>query len=249
MQAIILSAGKGTRLRPLTKDKPKCLIEFNDGETILDKQLNILTEIEEIDSITIVVGYRSGMIESKIEEDWSEFEITTRYNPFVDHSDNLISLWLAILSTKDNFMITNGDNLFEKEVIEALLEPEQPGAYLAIDYKKSYDSDDMRVHFDTDGHIKRVSKGIGDEQTDAESVGIARFSGPEFVRAAEATLQKLVRSDQEMDNYWLRLFTELNEEGFKTQPVEIPVDSWYEFDFHSDKELFDAILRKNRTEL
>ena len=62
MNAIILAAGEGKRLRPLTNDRPKCLIEFN-GKTLLDRQISVFKKCG-IDDITVVTGYNHQMFKN-----------------------------------------------------------------------------------------------------------------------------------------------------------------------------------------
>ena len=66
MKIIILAAGKGERLYPLTKNTPKPLIDLGDGETLLEKQLRSLSESRVVDEVIIVIGYLYEQVESKL---------------------------------------------------------------------------------------------------------------------------------------------------------------------------------------
>lgn len=77
-QAIILAAGMGTRLRPLTDDKPKCLVEVN-GISILEKTLNNLKQIG-VEKVTIITGYLHNKIQDKIKNEFKGMFIDYIYN-------------------------------------------------------------------------------------------------------------------------------------------------------------------------
>lgn len=97
MKLIILKAGKGTRLYPLTKDRPKLLVELDGKTTLLEKQMQIFAESGVMDKVVYVVGYRTEMIEDKLAELSGRLNIATEtvFNPVYDMTNNLISLWLA----------------------------------------------------------------------------------------------------------------------------------------------------------
>ena len=71
MKIIILAAGKGERLYPLTKNTPKPLIDLGNGETLLETQLRSLSESKVIDEVVIVIGYLYEQIESKLKFSFS----------------------------------------------------------------------------------------------------------------------------------------------------------------------------------
>ena len=111
MKIIILAAGKGERLYPLTKNTPKPLIDLGDGETLLEKQLKSLSESQVIDEVVIVIGYLYEQFESKLKNFDTSMKISTLYNPFYEMSNNLITLWLSKYEMNQDFLISNGDNL------------------------------------------------------------------------------------------------------------------------------------------
>ncbi|HDZ85246.1 MAG TPA: CTP--phosphocholine cytidylyltransferase, partial [Candidatus Moranbacteria bacterium] len=80
MRAIILTAGKGNRLYPLTKNTPKCLLKIFNGHSILESQVNLFREYE-IDEIVIVTGFLAHQIEQFVEL-YSDIPIITVHNPF-----------------------------------------------------------------------------------------------------------------------------------------------------------------------
>jgi len=80
MRAIILSAGQGSRLLPLTADRPKCLIEFS-GRTLLDWQLDILGA-NGVTEVVVVVGFRDDQVEAALARRSGGPRVTTLFNPF-----------------------------------------------------------------------------------------------------------------------------------------------------------------------
>ena len=93
MKVIILSAGQGTRLLPLTADRPKCLIPVQ-GKTVLEWQIDELHRAG-IDNITVVVGYNAPMVEALLADRYGPGRVRTRCNADYASTDNLVSCWLV----------------------------------------------------------------------------------------------------------------------------------------------------------
>ena len=152
MKAVILSAGQGKRLLPLTANIPKCAL-WIQGQTLLEWQLQRLAECG-IDRVTVVVGFGAELVESLCAVRHQSHQIRTVYNPFFPITDNLVSCWVARADMTEDFVLLNGDTLFEAEVLRQLLgAPSQP-VLLATDHKSIYDADDMKVTLDGTKLIK-----------------------------------------------------------------------------------------------
>ncbi len=116
MKVIILAAGEGTRIRPLTDNIPKCLIPFGKT-TILERQIEILKEcgIKEED-IILVVGYHADKIK-KINK-----KVKMILNEHYKNTNNAYSLYLGLREVRgDSILVMDGDIIFDKSVIEAIL--------------------------------------------------------------------------------------------------------------------------------
>jgi len=233
MNLIVLAAGKGDRMGLLTRDKPKLLLNL-DGITLLERQLKSINEAGVIDKIIYVVGHRAEAIEEKLKKLNYEAVITV-FNPFYDISNNLISLWLAKHYMDTDFAITNGDNLFEASVLRKLC-LNRDGIYLATNKKDTYTNDDMKVTL-KGGNIKRVSKFINGDEVDCESVGLVVVSGKKSIEVFRNTLEKLARSKDYLDKYWLEVFNTLTKDNVVITPCQIE-GKWQEFDYHGDIEQF-----------
>lgn len=116
MRAIILAAGQGLRLRPLTDQLPKCLIAV-DGKPILQHQLESLDQIG-IQSCVIVVGYRSKQVQECFGDRFRGIWLTYVQNPHYNQTNNLYSLWLARGDLSDDLIILDGDLVFEEGLLK-----------------------------------------------------------------------------------------------------------------------------------
>jgi len=124
MKAIILAAGQGTRLRPLTDDKPKCLVELA-GKPLLEHQLETL-RAGGVDDIYIVGGYRAEQLERP--------DTTLHLNPRYAETNMVTTLFAAeaVMTGDTDLIISYGDIVYEPRVLAALQAVEAPIA-LAVD--------------------------------------------------------------------------------------------------------------------
>jgi len=230
LKAIIIAAGKGTRLYPLTKNTPKSLLEIGNGLTLLESQLHSLKE-NNIRDVVIIVGYRAEQIEAKLKNYESEFNITTVYNPFYETSNNLISVWMARYHMHDEFITINGDDIFNPVIIENLLKSNS-NITMVIDEKERYDEDDMKV-VHSEGLIHKVSKQIPIEEANGESIGIIKFSGygPKIY---VSVLEEMVRKKENIDVFYLKAIQEIISKGYPVNYSLCSADDWGELDFHPD---------------
>ena len=240
MKIIILAAGKGERLFPLTKNTPKPLIDLGDGETLLEKQLKSLSESKVIDEVIIVLGYLYEQIESKLKNFKTKLKIKTYYNPFYEMSNNLITLWLSKYEMNEDFLITNGDNLFTSDVVRDLVNNTNDGIYVTICYRDDLGEDDMKVNLDENKKVLRVSKEINNSNT--ESIGLVKVQGERFRNIYQEVLEQLARDKQYINKFWLETFNVLAVKGVEIHSYQIEREKWREVDFHFDlKDLKELI--------
>ncbi|MFX1392824.1 MAG: sugar phosphate nucleotidyltransferase [Promethearchaeota archaeon] len=242
MKIIILAAGKGERLYPLTKNTPKPLIDLGNGETLLERQLNYLSNSNVIDEVIIVIGYLYDQIESKLKSFHTKLKLKTIYNPFYDMSNNLITLWLSKYEMNDDFLIANGDNIIASDVIRDLVNNTNEGIFVTICYRDKYSEEDMKVNLDNNKKILRVSKEI--ENGDAESVGLVKVSGEKFRKIYKEILEELVKNRSYLNKFWLETFNVLANKGVEINSFEIDKDKWREVDFHFDLHDIRELMKK-----
>lgn len=242
MKLIILAAGKGERLMPLTRNTPKPLLNLGSGLTLLETQLNAIKESKLIDEVIIVTGYLADQVDAKIKlYKENGLKIKTIYNPFYNMSNNLISLWMARHEMTADFMITNGDNVYETSVYSEVIENSGKGIFITTCDNDNFIDEDMKVIMDGD-RVKRVSKQIVNEEADKESIGLAKIKGDEFCQIFVSVLDELVREEEYIKRFWLEVFNRMSKKGIAVNTVDIDRTKWQEVDFHMDVDLAQKLL-------
>ncbi|MGZ8383379.1 MAG: phosphocholine cytidylyltransferase family protein [Nitrospira sp.] len=118
MRAVILAAGVGKRLWPVTQHKPKCLIEIG-GQTLLSRYLEVLASVQ-IRDVTIVVGYKQEMIRDAVGTQHRGVSISYLVNEEF-HRGSISSLWIARSALCDDVVIMDADVLFHREILRRLV--------------------------------------------------------------------------------------------------------------------------------
>jgi choline kinase len=232
VKAIILSAGQGSRLLPLTARTPKCLLPLHDQNPAVGLQLRAIAAAG-IEEACVVVGFGAQQVEAHLRQNPIQgLHVETLYNPFYAVADNLISCWVARSQMQSDFVLMNGDTLFAPSVLTRLLAAPWAPITLAINHKDEYDADDMKVELAPSGRLEAVAKSLKPEQTNAESIGMMCFrgKGPEFFRD---TLDDMVRSPEGLHSYYLAAINRIAARGW-VRGAPIDGDWWAEIDTVSD---------------
>jgi len=230
-KAIILSAGQGRRLLPLTENTPKCLLLVAD-KPVLAWQIDALLAVG-VDEITIIAGFQVGLIEALLQQRYANHPtIKILFNPFFEVADNLASCWIARTTMTGDFLLLNGDTVIESALLKQVLNSEPAPITLSVDYKNTYDADDMKVQLNTDGWVKQVSKIIPPHQVDAESIGLIYFRDPGsqiFSQAVESAL----RHPAELKSWYLSVIDVLAKQHL-VNSCSVKGYRWCEIDFIED---------------
>jgi len=165
MKAIILAAGRGTRLYPITLTKPKGLLKVGE-ETILDRQVRQFRK-NDIDDILIVVGYQKEVL-------MNHFGNAVRYISYEDYltTNNLHTLWSIRNELNEDVIISFADLIVDNSIILRLSESES-NITMAIDTSQVLEGT-MRVSLVND-KIKSITS-TSFEDADGNFIGIAKFS-------------------------------------------------------------------------
>lgn len=178
MKALILAAGFGSRLVPITNYKPKSLVKVN-GTPIIFKQIENLEE-NGIHDITIITGYLSSVINEVLRKNYPEVRIIT--NKDYAKTNNMYSAYLAGEIFKSDLLMMNADVFFDSCIISSLLNCSFPNA-IAVD-KARYLKESMKISFDGI-RIKKISKEISPVEAYGTSIDVYKFSRESAIKFFE----------------------------------------------------------------
>jgi 2-aminoethylphosphonate-pyruvate transaminase len=253
-QAIILAAGKGRRIYPLTKNQPKCLITVG-GKTIIERQIEQLTRCG-ISKITVVVGYREDKVRSALEPLKSRFKVDISFvrNPQYESTNTAYSLLLAREESKGSpFIQLDGDLLCEEGAILRLIRSDYDNALL-VDTEHGKGREEVKVTISQDGYIKHIGKNINPQNASGEYLGASKLSAEGATILFDA-MEKLNETDKRTSYY--DDVMDKCADRIRMHIVPIETYRWVEIDFLMDylealkifsgtKKEFNALTSKKR---
>jgi choline kinase len=171
MKAVILCAGRGIRLLPYTQEIPKCLLKFST-KSILEHAIENFKEVG-IEQILLVTGFREERIKELIKErGYSHISYVTNNDYF--QTNTAFSLNLALKHMDDDFILINGDVIFDRTILTDLLDHPKKNC-VVVD--KSIDLNEEEVKVITqNGIISRIGKDLNPAKCMGEAIGINKIS-------------------------------------------------------------------------
>jgi L-glutamine-phosphate cytidylyltransferase len=231
VRVIILAAGQGKRLLPLTADVPKALLDIG-GKSLIERQVEAFAA-NGLKEFCVVTGYAADKMERALDlvAKRLEVKITTIFNPFYAVADNLASCWLARDAMNADFIQVNGDNVFRGDLVARLLAAGQDEIAVAINRKDAFDADDMKVMLDG-SRLTEIGKTLPVDTVDAEAIGFYVFRGQGPARYA-AELELAMRDPQGLKRWFPAAIGSLAKKA-PIVVIEITGLRWSEVDFPVD---------------
>lgn len=221
MKALILAAGMGSRLAPLTDNCPKALVKVN-GEPIIIKQINNLYK-NCINEIIIVSGYQADRLESVVCADYPD--ITIIHSPDYANTNNMYSAYLAKERLNNTeFLMMNSDVFYDSSVIEKLIHC--PEENMVVTDIGNYLEESMKV-IEENGRLIRISKAIPKEEALGSSIDVYKFSK----EGGKAFFEKCTEYIEQRKEYKLWSEVALNDIFAEVKFVACPLEGrWVEID-------------------
>lgn len=234
MKAIILAAGQGKRLLPLTQDTPKTLLNIS-GTTILEYQLVTLASCN-VKEVVLVGGFRVDKLKDYAERYIAlhglDLKLKVINNKDYAITNNLYSLWLAKDEMTSDFLVINGDNVFDRRAIVKMIQQKDITAAVAIHKNPSYDDEDMKVRI-VGSNVVEISKGIDNLAASGESIGLRLFRG-KGVAAFKYAMDLAMIEDIKRNAFFVRAIQHMIDMGHNVGFVEVTEYKYGELDFFED---------------
>lgn len=226
MKAILLAAGRGTRISRMVKEIPKSTLPI-DGTPLIRLTVEML-QGKGIET-SVCVGYQQEAIHDALKG----YDVNYYVNPFYDVTNSIASLWFARQELEGECLILNADVFFSDTILEMILEDGHP-AVMLVDKSRRKTGDYFFATTDN-GCIKEYGKDLPLQYRSCEYVGIAKISS-DFMPVFANRLDRLIHESRH-DLWWentLYSFTNKNEYQIHTKDVE--GSFWSEIDYFDDYE-------------
>ncbi len=234
MIGIVLAAGAGRRLAPLTDDLPKTLLPVDGETTILDIALSNLAAIG-LDEVVVVTGFASHQIDQRLPDLQARHGVQLRvvWNERALEWNNAYSLWLARDFLVGGAMLCNGDTVHPVSVEKTLLAQEPREILLALDDQKTLADEEMKVVLGPTGSMQRINKAVDPREAGGEYIGVTRIE-PAAAEGLADALEATWRRDPNL--YYEDGYQEYADRGGLVEVASIGDAEWVEVDNHADLE-------------
>nr|WP_321305648.1 aminotransferase class I/II-fold pyridoxal phosphate-dependent enzyme [uncultured Sphaerochaeta sp.] len=243
MQAIILAAGMGKRLKELTKNNTKCMVSVNN-ETLIERVLRQLDALH-LDRIILVVGYKGEMLTQYVHALHIKTPVVFVTNSVFNKTNNIYSLYLAKeYLSEDDTLLLESDLIFEDGVLEKMLQHQEPNLVLVAKYESWMDGtvvtldDKQRIT----GFLDKKQFRFCDTSTYYKTVNIYRFSkefsNSHYIPFLEAYSKAL--GNNEYYEQVLKVIALLDEPKIKAMVLD--KERWYEIDDIQDLDIAQCLF-------
>lgn len=260
MKVIILAAGQGTRLKPLTDECPKCMVKVN-GISIIDRQVSVMQMcgVKEED-IYIVSGYRGNVLE----EHFAESSIHFIYNVEYETTNMVCSLMCAqeIIELEEKIIISYGDIIYNKEVFQKIADAQAEISVIVDDGWYEYWAercddpldDAETLMYDSNNNILEIGQRTTDiKKIQSQYIGLMSYKGNGVKKILELAKEAKIRTEKGQylwrtertysKMYMTDLLQGLVDEGNSVKAVHIN-RGWFEVDDCEDLEIVEKKLEQ-----
>ncbi|MCI8377456.1 MAG: phosphocholine cytidylyltransferase family protein [Lachnospiraceae bacterium] len=224
MKALIMAAGRGTRISRYIEGKPKCTVDIGDIRLIEYTLEELLSR--NVDRIGVVLGYQAGIMEEIL----SKYPVEVYYNYFYEVTNSIASAWFAGDFIDDDMLMMNADVFAEESILDQLFDIEKETVLLSDSSRK--EMADYKLYYE-DNQLIKFGKELEGKDISGEYVGIARVSRG-FVPEFKKRLQSLIK--QGKYNMWWEdvLYSFVGERPIYVE--DVAGRFWAEVDFIEDYE-------------
>jgi len=239
MKAVILAAGMGSRIRPLTDNCPKSLLKVG-GHTILEMMISHCRDCG-ITDIIFVLGYLQEQIKDYVADNFPELNAHFIINEQYATTNTGFSLLLARdLVAGSSFIKFDADVVFDKTILSQLISCVYDNA-LCIDKNIQLDAEEIKVIVREGNRVVKANKTVNPKEATGESIGIEKIGADTAIQLF-AELEIMMQDEKNHQQYYEAAYERLIEKELPFYALDISGIKWIEIDTKEDfitaKEIF-----------
>ncbi|GMQ92371.1 MAG: hypothetical protein BMS9Abin11_1698 [Gammaproteobacteria bacterium] len=243
--ALLLAAGTGTRLQPLTLDAPKCLTEVG-GISILERLVNNL-RAQRFNRLIVVIGHLGDRIQQFLQQHAGDMQVDYVINPDYRTTNNIYSLWLARQQIREPFLLVESDLVFETSMLDDMLQADKMAVSRILPWMNGT-TVELGAELGPKRRVTAFRMG-GDKCNDAhqyKTVNLYSVSLDSWGKI-EQGLSRYISAGR-LGEYYEAVFAELVADGALCfDAVFFDADRWYEIDNRADLCAAEKLFARSRS--
>jgi choline kinase len=241
MKAIILAAGVGSRIRPLTDNCPKSLLKVG-GKTILEMMISHIQDCG-INEVVFVLGYLQEQIKDYVKTNFPDLNAHFVTNDRYSETNTGFSLMLTRDLIKESaFIKFDADVVFDKEILNKLIASEYANC-LCIDKNINLDAEEIKVIIEDNNRVVKASKAVNPQDAVGESIGIEKISA-NTAKLLYTELEIMMEEEENHQEYYEGAYERLIEKNVAFYAVDISGLKWTEIDTKEDFSTAEKIFNQ-----